>query len=128
MSSPAVLPVAQPIKGIRGAYRVFRTTVTDVDTGARKDITGATVEFQVRTAAGVADPPLISKAVGAGITILDQANAATKGQADIVLAAADTSALAAGTYSYDLVIIVGGERRVLVPPSPFVLKEAGNQA
>ena len=129
MSSPAQLPRPVPIVGFRGADRVFRVTVTKADDSGRQDLTGATMEFQVKTAPGVADPALISKSVGAGITLLAQAGA-TLGQADLALASADTSGATtpAGKYSYDLVATIGGKRRVIIPPSDFTLKDVVNQA
>jgi hypothetical protein len=115
-----------PLDGFRGIDRVLRLTVKKVEDASPQDLTGATIELQIKTTAGAADPALLSKSVGAGITLLSQSGA-TLGQAEISITAAETQALLARTYKYDVIAVIGGKRRVLVPPSDFVLKELVNQ-
>lgn len=111
----------------KGQSRSLRFTVT-TDTGVRESLTGATIEFQVKAKDGDADPPLIAKAISSGVLLLDQSNAKTKGQFDVELAPGDTSALAAAIYRYDAVVVLGGKRHYVVPPSDFDLREVVNQA
>lgn len=94
---------------------------------SRVDLTGATIEFQVKASERSADPPLIAKDNSVGVTILDQTDPVTKGQADIELDPEDTSGLEPGPYRYDVVVVLpSGERHVVVPPSDFVLKPVVN--
>jgi hypothetical protein len=112
---------------LKGESRTFRLTVTQRSDGTRVDLTGTTLEFQVKVKVGDGDPPLIAKAIGTGVTLLNQTMAATKGQADIALSPSDTATLAAGVYAYDVVLVLlGGERHYVVPPSEFVVRAVVN--
>lgn len=116
----------------QGEDKTFRLTVTE-DDGQRKDLTGSTLEFQVKSALGGADPAAIFKSsVNAGeITVLDQtAGVATVGQADIDLVSGDTiTPDLLGFYKYDVVLILpGGKRKIIVAPSDFEVQDVVNQA
>ena len=105
----------------KGEYKLLVLTVTD-DEQDPVDLTAATaLEFQVKTAVGAADPPLIGKAIGTGVTLRPQAGI-TLGQAEIEIQTSDTSALAPGTYYYDVVLVLAGKRYFVVPPSEFIIK------
>ena len=93
-------------KGIEWRRRI---TVTDDDTGARTNLTGKTVVFELRKRTGEA--VLISKSVGAGITLLTQSGA-TLGQADLVIASGDSASLDVGTH----VIAVLVDSQVVMAP------------
>lgn len=116
--------LTQPLYLLAGESRVLRVTVED-ETGARINLTGATIEFQVKAALGGADPALISKFVSSGITILPQSGE-TVGQADIELLSEDTAALS-GTYYYDVVVVIGGARSYIIVPSKFFVSKVVNQ-
>jgi hypothetical protein len=84
-----------------------RYTLTISRSGARVDLTGVSVWFTVKRAhADSDDDALIQKTVGDGITPADQGEAATEGQAELVLAPADTASLSPTTiYYYDVQIL-----------------------
>lgn len=73
-----------------GKAKTFRVTV--VDQNVRADLTGKTLRFTAKLSRRDPDPALVTKSTGSGITHLDQTVAATKGQADIAIVAADTNA------------------------------------
>lgn len=109
----AMINIIGPINVHKGDQVTFRLTVTD-DEDERVDITGATIELQVKTAKGDADPPTITKAVGSGITLLDQtADSDTEGQADAILLSADTN-IAPGIRYLSVVVVLAGVRQTLV--------------
>ena len=60
------------------------------------DLTGATVRFALSSS------PAVVKTIGAGVTITAPA---TAGVCSVLLSPADTSALPAGTYTYDVVVV-----------------------
>lgn len=110
----------------KGEDVVFRFTVLDED-DERYSLTAATdIQFEVKTADGGADPALISKNLAAGVVKLNQTVSETKGQFEVTLLAANTSALAIGTLRYDVWLIEGGLRKVVIQPSNFVLRASVN--
>lgn len=72
-----------------------RMAVTDVETGARTDLTGKSITIVVRRRPG--DAAAITLTVGAGVTLLAQ-NGETLGKADVVIAADISAGLEAGGY------------------------------
>lgn len=111
----------------RGETREYVITVT-VD-GDEQDLTSATdIEMQLKTAPGVADPPLASLSIGSGITLRPQSGT-TLGQADIVLpynwlTGAGTPA---GTYYFDVCVIFPGPvRRYVVRPTKVYVRDVVN--
>jgi hypothetical protein len=115
----------QPLRLIAGESKRWIFTVVDLD-GRRSDLSSASaIEFQVKKADGDPDPALVAKALGTGITLLDQTSAATRGQFQVDLGSSDT-ALAAGTYRYDVVVVVSGRRHFVVEPSDFKVIAAVN--
>lgn len=120
-----VITLIGPLTVIAGDDLTLRLTVTD-DADARVDLTTAdALELEVKRALGGADPAAIAKSLGAGITLLDQTSADTRGQADIVLTAADTG-LAAGLYWLDVVLELGGGRAHVIAPREFVVTATVN--
>ena len=115
----------QPLLVFKGEDKNYTITVVD-ENGDRVDLTGWTLEFEVKPKAGDADPASIAKSTGIGITHLTQSGA-TLGQATLDFDPADTSGLTAGLYKYDLLAIDGsGNRLVVIPPSTFELRDAVN--
>ena len=112
-----MITITGPIQLIRGDDYVFRITVTD-DTDARVDLTSAAIQFQIRTAPGAAGAPAVAKSVGSGITVLDQTQPTTKGQADIAIDSADTAAagVPAGVYWLDAVTVILSKRHHVIDP------------
>lgn len=119
-----------------GESTVLLLTVVDDDTGDRFDLsTFAAIEWEVKAADGDADPALISKAIGSGITLRPQSGT-TLGQAEIAIATADTTTANpdwpaapanVGVFRHDLIgIDGGGDRTVLVPPSDFTVNPGVN--
>lgn len=107
-----------PLRVPRGDYVKYRLTVTD-DEDERVDLTGSTIELQVKTALGAVDPPLIAKSIGSGITLLTQSGD-TKGQADIVLLPADTN-ITSALYYLDIVLVEAGTQRQHVIEREFTI-------
>jgi hypothetical protein len=106
----------------KGQSATFRITITDED-GERYDLTGATLYFRVKVSVTTADPALITKvsSTPAQITILAQSGD-TVGQAEIYLLPADTTALTAINYVYDVWILKAtGEKEPVVPVSALVI-------
>lgn len=92
-------------------------TITVVDAAnARVNLTGKTLTFTARTAAG--GTAVVTKTTGSGIVHATQSGA-TEGQATLTLDPADTSALAA--YATTLVCdvqLTDGSARYTVIPAP----------
>lgn len=133
----------QPLRVVKGETRALKFTAVDGQKGvyvvmdgetvegARQDLTGQTLEFQVNYPAGAADPPVIAKtsAGSGGIVLGNQADASTRGDFTVTLDPADTSSETAKRYTYDVVAISGsGARKFLVEPSEFLLVEPVNRA
>ena len=120
------MAITIPLKLFAGESRTYRATITN-EAAQPLDLSGDVVlEFQVKQSVGAADPALISKTIGAGITLLPQTGA-TLGQVELALLPADTQSLA-GTYAYDLVLISAGLRQYVIPPSAFHVQKVVNQA
>lgn len=99
-----------------GESRTLRITVTDEESEDPIDITTATsIELQVKKRPGDADPPLISKSLLSGISLLAQSGD-TLGQADAVLEPSDTASLR-GLYYWDVVVTISGSRQYVVAPT-----------
>lgn len=110
-----MIDIVGPFTIYRGDAATLRLTVTD-DDDARIDLTGATIELQVKAGIGDADPALIAKAIGTGVTLLDQTAPDTKGQADIAIAGGDTDR-APGLYWLDVVVTpLAGDRQHVITP------------
>jgi len=91
----------------RGDNEVYDLTVVDA-TGARIDLTTATLKFTVKTDAKDKQY-IVQKTTGSGITNLDQGSPTTKGKATIALLPADTAKLLAPkTLYFDVEMTLGG--------------------
>lgn len=111
----------------KGNSKSWILTVKD-STQSPIDITGYTLEFQVKGAVDDADPALISKSVGSGITILTQSGA-TLGQAQIDVIPADTANLETRVHYYDVVGVDGSSNRYhLIAPDKFEIRGVVNQS
>lgn len=108
-----------PMRVWRGDAVTYVLTVTD-DEDERVNLTGATIAMQVRTAAGATGDPTIAKSVGDGITLLEQTNPDTKGQATIELLTTDTDK-APGLYYLDVKITVDGDPQHVIEPREFTI-------
>jgi hypothetical protein len=102
--------------------------LTVVEDGALGNLTLATdIEYQLKTAPEVADPPLISLSVGFGITLRTQAGE-TLGQADILIPSAAVDALAPGTYYEEVCVIwADGRRTYPIPARKVIVKGVVNR-
>lgn len=114
-----------PISIYRGDSAALRLTVTD-DEDDRIDLTNYTIELQIKAARGAADPALVAKAVGTGITLLDQTEADTKGQADVAILIADMTR-EPGLYYISITTISqdGTDRQTLIDRE-FVILDVVN--
>jgi hypothetical protein len=79
-------------------------TCTDDDTGDRTDLTGLSIEVQIRRVTSGAN--LLSYTVGSGITLSTQSGA-TQGQAVLVVPALDSADLETANHVYR--VLVDGE-------------------
>jgi len=105
-----------------GATARWMITLLDAD-DEREDLTGGTLYLQVRTAVDAADPPALSLETNAGILHETQADE-TLGQAAVTFTAAQTVALAPGTYFYDVFYDDdSGDRWTVVPTSKLIVKD-----
>jgi hypothetical protein len=107
----------------RGDDASFTLTVLDA-AGAPTNITGDTLELEVKTAAGAPDPALIRKTVGDGITLLAQSGG-TLGQATVAIAGTETD-LTPGTYWLDVVHVRAGVRTHIIGPRAFQIASVVN--
>lgn len=88
----------------------------------------AGIELQVKLQPGAVDPPLVSVAIGTGVTLRDQD--ATPGIADVVIPynALTGPGTPAGTYWFDVCMILPGPvRRYVVKPTKVVIRDVVNQ-
>lgn len=114
----------------RGESRVITVSVFDPATLLPVDLTSgiwqmASIEWQVKLAIDDPDPPLISKAIGAGITVTPGAVAR---QVSVAVVPADTAGLLAHIYSHDLVgTTANGQRILLIDPSGMAMSGVVNQ-
>ncbi len=73
--------------------------VTNQDTGAVVNLTGATLKWMAKRRRTDADvDALITKAIGTGVTVTN----AVGGVAEVAIAAADTNAITPGAYYWEL--------------------------
>lgn len=117
-----------------GTTKKFRLRFTD-DEGERVDLDEVEdIEFEVKRAAGAADPPLLFKNIGAGIELETQ-DGDTLGEAILTIDAADTTeantdwiAPRTGVFYYDVIVLQdsGATRLVAVPPSELRVKALVN--
>lgn len=121
-----VIDIIGPISVYQGDTIDLVLVVTD-DAGVPVDLTGASIEVQVKAAVGAPDPPMISKAIGSGVTLLDQGDPATEGRAAVAFSSADTS-VATAAYALDVVVVLGGRRQHVVAPRQFSVMPVVNQA
>lgn len=120
-----VITLLGPLTVYAGDALPLRLTVTD-DADARVDLTGAAIELEVKARIGGPDPAAIHKAIGSGITLLDQTSADTRGQADIAITSTDTS-LTPGLYWLDVVLTLSGVRGHVIAPREFTVLGVVNQ-
>jgi hypothetical protein len=76
-----------------------RFTLVDNDTGARTNLTGKTIVFELRRRTGEAT--LVSLSVGSGITLLTQSGT-TLGQADLAIPAPSSTSLEVASHVYSM--------------------------
>jgi hypothetical protein len=103
-----------------------RLTVTSRDTGLPCDITGASIEFTIKSKAS--DPsPTLKLTTGAGITILTQSGA-TLGQADIECTPDAVMSADEGSYVADVVVVLANDtfRHVVVSPIKIPIRDSVN--
>lgn len=106
VTDDSVPPVAQNISTLNGGFSL--------------------IEFEIKKLAGDADPALLHKAVGTGITVLTQSGA-TLGQFTLTLLPTDLLAIVAGQYTYDLVIqYADGTRTYIIRPTMVIIFDVVN--
>jgi hypothetical protein len=121
-----VIDIIGPVSVFQGDTIDLVLIVTD-DAGNPVSLTGSTIEVQVKTAIGAADPPMIAKTIGSGITLLDQGDPATEGSAAIAFTSSDTS-VTPTAYAVDAVVVLNGKRQHVVAPRVFNVLPVVNQA
>lgn len=111
----------QPKTIFQGNSKTFPLSVVQESDGQAVDLTGASIEFEVKTQRGGGDPAAI---IVAG-TITDAAN----GLAEIALDPSHTKDLDPGLYRYDVVLVTAASKRyTIIPPSDFRILSVVNQA
>lgn len=116
----------QPQTLFQGQSKTWILVVVKGD-GTPFDLTGSTVELQVKKRDGAPDPPLIflDNAGNGGITLLTQSGA-TEGRANVKMVPTDSTGLS-GPHRLDVVVIdPSGDRHFVVPPSNFMIKAVVN--
>jgi len=121
-----VIDIIGPVSPYQGDTLDLVLIVTD-DAGAPVILTGATIEVQVKTVVGAPDPPMIAKAIGSGVTLLDQSDPATQGRAAVAFSSSDTS-VTPTAYAIDVVVALNGKRQHVIAPRAFNVLPVVNQA
>jgi hypothetical protein len=100
-------------------------TVTRKDTGARRDLTGATIEFRLKRKTTDDDPPLVWLTVGSGITLLAQSGD-TLGQATLDISAAASAPLNVMNHVFTVLVTPQGETvpQVAIEPTKIAVRDA----
>ena len=111
----SILSPENTVSVIRGASKTLELTVKDEE-GEVADLTGATIYFSVKKRA-LDEFYLIQKS-SLDIAEIEIPNP-TDGVAHIFLLPADTRGLDVRKYTYDIWVILGGERSVVIVPSVF---------
>lgn len=110
----------------KGATYEYTLTVTR--DGQLLDLSSVTdLEVQVKARPGDPDPPLVSLALGSGVTLLDQTT--NRGQASVVLPYDALLSLAAGYYYVDAWAVFPGTpevRKPVIKPEPRDIRDAVN--
>lgn len=113
-----------------GESRIFPVTLVDRETGQFCNLSSgkwqvSTIEWQVKAAIEGADPPLIAKSIGLGITVTPGVVAE---QIKVFVDPADTPSIAPGSYVNDLVaVFASGFRLYLIKPSGITVAGVVNQ-
>jgi hypothetical protein len=89
---------ATALEIVSGDDMVIEVTVTDRNTGAGVDLTGASARFAIAMRGSL--KTVCTKATGSGINVTDPED----GILEVELVAADTESLA-GTYDYELQVV-----------------------
>jgi hypothetical protein len=110
----------------KGATRVLSVTVLD-STNAPVNIAAATlIEFTAKTAIGAPDPGAIFASMGLGDIVIDPQSGDTLGRFTVTLSSAKTN-IAAGTYIYDVVLVIAGARYYVIKPAEIVIEPVVNE-
>jgi len=110
---------AQNFEIYKGDDLTLQVTVKNAD-GTAKDLTGATIKWQLSTGVN-ATPPLLSKAVGTGITITNAAG----GVFEIAIAQSDTASMPAkDTYYHEAEVTDGAGKKSTVLTGTAKVKAA----
>jgi len=105
---------------VRGASKTLELTVLD-EAGDAFDLSGCTLWFTVKKAAADQQPVVQKKSDDvAEIQIVD----AREGRADIYLLPADTFSLPAREYVFDVWVVSGADRYIVVGPAALELQDS----
>lgn len=125
MTCATYSPVAMKL----GDDKTLLLTLTDRSTGERLNLTDyEAIELQVKPKDGDLDAPILTKALGAGITLLTQSGD-TLGQAHVTIDSADTpgDGANAGIYRFDVVVVdENGKRRTVYGPADWIIEDVVN--
>jgi len=111
---------AQTIEIYKGAAKDYILTVVD-SSNVAVDLTSALVTMTVRKEACHASA-LFTKTT-ADIAEIEKTDP-TNGEVTIYIVSGDTSALATGTYTYDIWVTISSKPYPVVPPSDFKVLQA----
>ena len=125
LEGDTMINIDGPMSIIRGDSATYRLTITD-ENDDRVDLTDYEVELEIKAALDGIDPALVSLSIGDGITLLDQGEPATVGQADAELTSAQSLALTTGVLWLDVIATLDGDRQHVVAPIEFVVKGTVN--
>lgn len=119
MSTDYLLP-ENALEVVKGSSRTLPLVVTDPSTGEAVNLTSSMIYFTVKRK--ISDPiPLIQKTTTLSSEIA--LTAPREGKAEIYLLPSDTIRLDAGSYLFDVwVILADGKRHPVVPPSSFEVR------
>lgn len=100
----------------KGQTWVRRLTVTNVATGAPYDLTGSSISFRGKHRTSDASP-LVSLALGSGVTLLTQAGA-TLGQADVTIDGSISAGFNVDSLICAAIVVLPTdvEPKIVVPP------------
>lgn len=110
-----------PIEVVAGDDLDLVLTVTD-DEDAREDLTGLVGDaIRVRIAVDFSSPAILELTIGSGVTLLDQTDPDTKGQATVTLTGAQLTQTPQLYYA-EATVALEGKRQHVIEPRQFTIK------
>lgn len=121
------LDVDGTLRLVRGESKDLELHVVSVSDGVESDfdLSGAVIYFTVKC--HVADDTNTLQKTSALVSEIEIDAIPTTGKATIYLKSSDTTSLAQGSYVFDIVVVSGDDRHVVVGPVPLIVSRGVTQ-